>query len=276
MSTTMSNTMSTATKGQGLAMGIYLSFLLVALAVQEMFSAGFSATITLTGSTQCLAFLMLLMKMASKHQAGGLSMKTLQLYVVMYVCRLTSTLFRHGYLPVDGTGDGIYQMCDIVALSMVCFMLYRIQHGAERYSYQRDEDSFPLHRLVFGCFCMAMVNHPDLNDSKFFDVAWTMALYVDTVALVPQLYMMSKGGEIEMLTGHFIASMCVSRFVALLFWYHGYEELAPEDGGYNITGWTIIGAHILQLLLSGDFLYYYVKAVRNGAALVLPTTSYSV
>ena len=41
------------------------------------------------------------------------------------------------------------------------------------------------------------------------------------------------------------------------FWFTGMPELAPKDGGANLVGYLIVGAHAMQVLLSADFMYHY-------------------
>merc|ERR1719258_762804 len=86
--------------------------------------------------------------------------------------------------------------------------------------------------------------------------------------MLPQLAMMSKiRGEIEALTSHFVGATALSRAVTLIFWYHGFAELAPLDGSFNLAGWAILAAHVLQVLLLCDFLFYYIRAVvKTGSA----------
>merc|ERR1719326_2437852 len=82
-------------------------------------------------------------------------------------------------------------------------------------------------------------------------------------AMMPQLWMVAKiqaGAEVEALNAHYIATIAASRAVSLYFWVHAYREFAPKNGGFNTTGWAIMGAHIIQCLLLVDFMFYYVKA----------------
>ena len=46
--------------------------------------------------------------------------------------------------------------------------------------------------LVVPSVCMALVLHPSLNGNFFTDVAWTMACYLETMAMIPQLYLFSR------------------------------------------------------------------------------------
>mmetsp|Transcript_9160 Transcript_9160/g.21997 ORF Transcript_9160/g.21997 Transcript_9160/m.21997 type:complete len:271 (+) Transcript_9160:109-921(+) len=260
------------TSGQSTA-SVYLLFGCCAGAVYNfVYDGGFSAVMTLSSAVQTLAFLLLCAKVYTQNTAAGVSARTLQMYVAMYAFRLSSTLFFNGYLPMDQTGDWAYQASDIAGLVTVLWLLRTIRCGRLSWTYQWEHDTHPVAPVVGACFALAVLVHPTLNNWAPADIAWTTALYIDAVALLPQLWMMTRiGGEVEALTAHFVAAVCVSRFLNLIFWYHGFPELAPADGGFNSAGWAIILAHLLQLFLACDFLYYYAKSVASGR-LVLPVS----
>merc|ERR1719262_840887 len=82
--------------------------------------------------------------------------------------------------------------------------------------------------------------------------------------MMPQLWMVAKleaaKDQLEGLTLHYIAANSAARGVSLYFWFHGFREFAPKDGSANITGWTIMVAQVIQVLLLLDFAFYYLKA----------------
>jgi len=230
----------------------------------------FSNIITLASGLQMLGFLLLYMKLSYTKSCAGISVRALALYGMMYVARLTSTLNKNGYLPVDKTGDHIYQFCDIVSLILVAQILCQAM-GTLKYTYQENHDSFNIVPAIVVSFVLAFFLHPDLNRHQFYDFIWTFHLFLATFAMVPQLWMMSKmGGEVESLTAHFVGLTCASSLCSFLFWFYGFPELAPNDGGLNLGGWTIILCYGAQLLLSADFMYYYVKGMMGDSKVVLP------
>merc|ERR1719231_1690637 len=101
-----------------------------------------------------------------------------------------------------------------------------------------------------------------------------MSTNLDTVAMLPQLWMVTKLGEVESMTSHFVALLIASRACSFAFWFYGYKELRDDPRGgratLNLAGWQLIAAHALQLLLSLEFLYYYVKARIKGGRMQLP------
>jgi len=262
-------------KPSGSTVTVYLgAFALGALVCQSFHDLGLSTFITLGVAIQCFALTCLRLKISQEKSVAGISAQTLVLQASSFALRLCSTTWLNGYIPVDGTGDWLYQVLDVAALLIVLNILYCI-FKSHRSTYQEDQDSsFKVEIIALVCFVFAVFVHPDLNNRPVFDTLWATALYIDVVAMLPQLAMMSKiRGEIEALTSHFVGATALSRAVSLIFWYHGFAELAPLDGSFNLSGWTILAAHVLQVLLLCDFLFYYIRAVvKTGSArFELPT-----
>jgi len=230
----------------------------------------FSAIITLGAAVQCLGFCLLRLKIRKQKGAQGMSSRTLQMFLLAYVFRLYSTLQYNGYLPVDRTGDWVYQACDVVSLLVIVSLLTSI-HSNHESTYEKTNDTCAIHWFVLGCTVLAYLIHPSLNNRRIPDMAWTAALYCESVAMVPQLYLLTKkGGEVESLASHYIACVFVSRLLMMTFWFHSYHELKPKDADFNFPGYGVMGAQALQCVLFGDFMYYYVKSIRDASRMVLP------
>ena len=122
----------------------------------------FSFLITLAGASQTLAFFLLMHKMKSHKNAAGISSKTLQMYVLMLIFRLNSTLVKNGYLPVDSTGDWAYQAADICSLLVVCWLLFASKHPSYKQSV-KEEKIFPSVLCVAGCVALGWFVHPNHN-----------------------------------------------------------------------------------------------------------------
>jgi len=245
----------------------------------------FSFMITLAGAMQTLGFFMLLSKMNSRKSAAGVSSKTLQMYALVLLFRLNSTMVKNGYLPIDATGDWAYQALDLTSLVLVFQALYTI-HKRYRDSYQAEHDSLPIWSMVLPLMLLSSVLHGDLNHDWYFDSVWTFSMYLDTVAMLPQLWLLvHKGGAVEALTSHYVAMIFFSRFLTFIFWYTGFHELAPKTGGFNKMGFLLTGCHGLQVLLSADFMYHYfrwsscgVKTCKGSIStqMVLPTIGFEI
>lgn len=217
----------------------------------------FSFILSLAGGVQALAFFLLQHKIRDQKSAAGLSSKTLQLYVVMTLARLTSTLVKNGYLPVDSTGDWLYQAMDITNVVLLMQLLYYV-HKKLKDTYQEELDSFPAWNFVPSAALLAVFVHGNCNHSFFYDTVWAFSLYLDTIALLPQLWMLvAKGGEVDQLTSHSVALIFLSRCLTFCFWWVSYSELALSEGGFNKAGFMIVGCTGVQVLLATDFMYHY-------------------
>merc|ERR1719191_2332312 len=124
---------------------------------------------------------------------------------MVFVFRLTSTMVKNGYLPVDATGDWVYQATDISSLLLVFQLLFFI-HERHKATYQAELDTMPIFNVIPGVVLFACCFHGNLNHSPFFDKMWSIGMWLDTVAMLPQLWMLvAKGGEVEALTANYVA-----------------------------------------------------------------------
>lgn len=255
----------------------YGTFIAAAFMIYILVAEGeFSAILTMSAIMQCLAIALLAMKVVSTGSADGISVRALTMDAIAFACRLSSTIFYNGYLPADVTGDWVYQAIEICSL---CLALWLLRHVLveKRQTYNADDDSLPISGMLLGCLVSAMAFHADLDDRPIFDTMWMAGLLIGTVAVMPQLWLISQnGGRAEALTSHYVATMAVSRVLSGLFMWHAREDLTCKPwaalGGINHAPFAILGAHAFHLLLLGDFGYYYIKAVaKQGFSSMEPT-----
>jgi hypothetical protein len=238
------------------------------IAARAMILPVYSSIVTLGAGIQCLGFATLVAKAQWQKSMSGISLKTLQIYAVVLSLRLLTTLTFGGYLPVDRSGDFVYQTADLISLGCVLSLLSML-NGQYKSTYQDWCDTMEIQRLIPGCIVFAVFIHGNLNANFLFDTLWTLSMNMDTIALLPQLWMLSKLGEVEVMTSHFVFALILSRTCSFAFWYYGYKELG-RGRGPNLAGYQLLAAHALQLLLSLDFAYYYIVARIKGRRMVLP------
>merc|ERR1719478_349420 len=75
---------------------------------------------------QCLGMVLLGLQMISTGSASGISAKALSLDAIAVCCRLPSTLWLNGYLPIDASGDYIFQVIDICSLGILVWLLHQV------------------------------------------------------------------------------------------------------------------------------------------------------
>jgi len=231
----------------------------------------FSTIVTAAAVVQCFGFLLLSLRVRATKSVAGLSSRSLLMFVVYLCIRLCSTTLKKGYIPVDRSGHYFYQLMDICTMLMAAHLVYCC-HKTYRHSYQEEHDTLSIAPFFPPAVILACFVHGNLNRNFFFDTVWFASLNLETVSLLPQLWMMSKiGGKVNGVSAEFVASIVLSKVMTMTFWIWAYSELKSKDG-WNIVGWHIAGAYMVQLILSADFMFYYVKGFLEGAdAIVLPS-----
>jgi len=243
---------------------VYVFFFGLILAMHRLVSNGeFSSIMTMVVMIQCLGFVLLAMQSLSSGSAAGISARALGLDAFALVCRLSSTLWLQGYLPVDASGDWVFQAVEICSLIFVLGLLYQVL-VQQKSTYQSEVDCCPAVPLVLVSMMLAALLHGDMNDRPVFDTLWMTGLFADVVAVLPQLWLIARTGRrADALTSHYIAAMALSRVFSGLFMWAAREDLTCAEwiSGFNHAVWAILGAHVLHLALIADFTYYYVKAI---------------
>lgn len=258
-----------------------MGLITVVLAVYHLFSDGdFSFLMTLGSMCSAFGMLMLLAKTLMSKSCAGISLKSLQLYSVVFFFRLLSIIWHEGYLPFDRSGDFIYQFFEFCSLGM-CLVNIVLICGKYKETYRAGDDTFGnlnipsefgVLYLVIPAFILALIIHPNLNNDYLYDIFWTFALYTEAVAVLPQLYMFQRaGGVVEAYTSHYVFSLGFARLLQLWFWLSSYHELSDKNSS-SFVGIFVLLAQGLQMILMADFFYFYIKSVRKGTPMMLPTS----
>ena len=231
-----------------------------------MSSKDFSFFLVLSSLVQTCAFVIILLKVTDRQNTGGLSANTLICYCILLFARLTSTLIYPGYLPNDSTGSWLYQLSDTISMLICCLLIYLIYFKYKETSDLMLDNRIPFYYLVIPSYILGSIVKSNLNNNFFCDTNWAFSMYLETVAIFPQILLFSiKKGQIEKFTSHYVALCGLSRLFSLIFWWDTYEELKVIDSTFgNYAGYFIIGAQILQLLIMADYYYLYFKSILKG------------
>jgi len=230
---------------------------------QQVSQKDFSALTTVAAVVQCFGFIVMSMKVRLTKSVAGLSSRSMQMFVIYLGIRLCSTTLKRGYIPVDRSGHYFYQFMDFCTVALAAHLVYCC-HKTYRHSYQEEHDTLPLKPMVVVGVILACFIHSNLNRSFFFDTVWFTSLNLETVALLPQLWMMANiGGHVSSISAQFVACNALNKVLVGTFWLWAHSEVSRSNAHgdpTNISGKMICTAYIVQLLLSGDFMFYYVKS----------------
>lgn len=82
-------------------------------------------------------------------------------------------------------------------------------------------------------------------------ILWTFSIYLESVAIMPQLYMISKTGEAETITSHYLFALGSYRGLYIVNWIFRYYT----EGFYDLIA---VVAGCVQTALYCDFFYLYI------------------
>jgi len=243
---------------------------LAALAVYHLVAEGaVSSVLTMSSMVQCLGITFLCMQVLSTGTAAGISAGSLVLDALAIGFRLSSTVWLNGYIPVDKSGDHIYQAADVCCLILLVWLLYYVLK-VKGSTYQASEDSFRIFPTVIISLGLAAVLHADMDNRPLFDTFWMAGLFMGVVAVLPQLWLITQNrGQVQALTSHYIAALALSRILSGVFMWLARDHITCTRWFNSINHgiWAILAAHLIHLILLGDFAYYYIRAVtQNGVS----------
>ncbi|TXG72594.1 hypothetical protein EZV62_001173 [Acer yangbiense] len=144
--------------------------------------------------THLASVLVLLLKIHTIKSCAGVSLKTQELYALVFATR---------YLDIFTSYVSFYNtiMKLIFLGSSFSIVWYIRRHKIVRRSYDKDQDTFRHLFLVLPCVVFAL-----LINEKFTlqEVMWAFSLYLEAVAILPQLVLLQRTRNIDNLTGQYI------------------------------------------------------------------------
>ncbi|CAI9761384.1 unnamed protein product [Fraxinus pennsylvanica] len=204
--------------------------------------------------THLASVLVLLLKIHTIKSCAGISLKTQELYALVFATRYLD-LFTD-YISLYNT------LMKLIFLgSSFSIVWYIRHHKIVRRSYDKDQDTFRHYFLVLPCFLLALVINEKFTVKE---IMWTFSLYLEAVAILPQLVLLQRTRNIDNLTGQYVFLLGAYRSLYILNWiYRFFTE--P-----HYVHWITWISGLVQTLLYADFFYYYFQSWKNNVKLQLP------
>ncbi|XP_011661838.2 ER lumen protein-retaining receptor 2 [Strongylocentrotus purpuratus] len=198
-----------------------------------------------------LAIIMLLKKIWSSRSCAGISGKSQLLFALVFTTR---------YLDLFTSFISVYNTSMKVIYILCAYATVYLIYVKFKATYDHNHDTFRAEFLVVPVGGLAfLVNH----DFTPLEILWTFSIYLESVAIMPQLFMISKTGEAESITSHYLFCLGGYRALYIINWlYRFYSE-----GFFDLIA---IVAGCVQTILYCDFFYLYITKVIYGQKLSLP------
>ncbi|KAH9727971.1 hypothetical protein KPL70_008855 [Citrus sinensis] len=164
--------------------------------------------------THLLSIVVLLLKIRTTKSCAGISLKTQELYVLVFLSRY---LFFTRYISLY---NSIMKLVFIgTSIAIVWYMRY---HKVVKQTYNQDEDTFKHYFLILPSFVLALLIPHAFNSVE---ILWTFSIYLEAVAILPQLVLLQRSRNIDNLTGNYVFLLGAYRALYILNWvYRFYVE----------------------------------------------------
>ena len=198
-----------------------------------------------------LAIVLLLLKIWKTRSCAGISGKSQALFLIVFVTRYLDLLTN--FVSLYNTVMKLFFIGS--AAGTVYLMYFKFKA-----TYDGNHDTFRVEFLLAPAALLAVVlNH----EFSVMEILWTFSIYLESVAILPQLFMVSKTGEAESITSHYLFALGSYRALYILNWMYRYHFESTYDPIAIVAG-------IVQTVLYCDFFYLYITKVMKGKTLVLP------
>jgi len=198
------------------------------------------------------SILILLHKIQTSKSCRGISFKTQALYVAVFLTRYID-LFTFHFVSLYNTFMKIF----FIASSVYILYLMKFKY---RPTTDPSIDTFELMYLVGPSIVLALVFNYEFSLSE---VLWAFSIYLEAVAIFPQLFMLQRTGEAETITTHYIAALGAYRALYVPNWIYRYWTEGNVDPIAVIAGLVQTGLYL-------DFFYVYFTRVMKGEKFELP------
>ncbi|KAI8630951.1 putative HDEL sequence binding protein [Xylariaceae sp. FL1651] len=198
------------------------------------------------------SILILLHKMTELNGCTGISFKSQALYLLVYVTR---------YLDLFST-ESIYNL--VFKILFIGSQGYIVYLMTTKYKPTHDPnlDTFRVQYLLGGAAVLALLMPYRYTLSE---ILWAYSIWLESVAILPQLFMLQRTGEAETITTHYLFALGIYRGLYIPNWIYRYFT----EPNHKVD-WIAIVAGIIQTILYSDFFWIYYTKVMKGKKFKLP------
>jgi ER lumen protein retaining receptor len=206
-----------------------------------------------------LSIFILLLKVYTQKSCRGISLKTQILYVVVFCTRYLDLFWNFHSLY-----NSVMKVIFILSSSAIVYLM-AFKTPINK-TYDAHQDSLNLLYLLVPCALLALLINEYFG---FAEVCWTFSIYLEAVAIVPQLVVIhsmarAQNGFVEQLTSDYVFCLGGYRALYLVNWI--YRVLTEP----HYSMWIVWIAGMVQTLIYCDFFFYYAKAKMKGEKMSLP------
>lgn len=206
-----------------------------------------------------VGIMVLIYKLTTQKTCSGLSLKTQELTAMFLAVRLYCSFVMEG---------DIHTVLDLATLISTLWVIYMIRFKLKS-TYIKELDNFPIYYyVVLPSAILAILVHPYTQHSMISRICWAFCVYLESVSVLPQLWLMQNAKMVEPFTAHYVFALGVARFLGCAHWIIQVYEIGGKYLYLIGSGFLwlpmILLAEVVQTFILADFCYYYIKSVMDG------------
>ncbi|KAG9233119.1 ER lumen protein retaining receptor [Amylocarpus encephaloides] len=206
-----------------------------------------------------VSILILLHKMRQTNSCSGISFKSQALYFIVYITRyldIFTTFNKSAY-------NTIFKILFIASSGYTIYLMTT----AYKPTHDPGLDTFRVQYILAGSFLLAIVWPYEYT---FSEILWAFSIWLESVAIMPQLLMLQRTGEAETITTHYLFALGLYRALYIPNWIWRYwTEIDKNTHKPHFDGIAVL-AGIIQTILYSDFFWIYYTKVMKGKKFALP------
>ncbi|KAI9782234.1 MAG: endoplasmic reticulum retention protein [Geoglossum umbratile] len=199
-----------------------------------------------------ISIFILLQKMKSSNSCSGISFKSQALYLIVYVTRYLDIFWTFSH----SLYNSIFKIVFVASSAYIVYLMlndYKPTHDP-------NIDTFKVQYLLGGSAVLAILITPFYTPAE---ILWRFSIWLESVAILPQLFMLQRTGEAETITTHYLFALGLYRALYIPNWMYRYFAEGRWDS-------IAVFAGIIQTILYTDFFWIYYTKVLKGKRFSLP------
>jgi len=183
----------------------------------------------------------LIHRIFSMRSCRGLSLKTQSLYAIVYMTRYLDLLTR--WVSVYNTSMKLFFILSS------WYTIYLIVVKFRPMDEEESTDTFRVEYVLIPCAILASVINYQFTAME---ILWSFSIFLEAVAILPQLHMLKRTGQAEALTRYYIVAFGSYRAFYILNWIYRYFTEGNADLIANTGG-------VVQTCINFYFIYKYFR-----------------
>lgn len=186
------------------------------------------------------------------NSCSGISFKSQALYLIVYITRYLDLFWTF----TDSTYNTIFKLLFLGSSGYTIYLMTT----AYKPTHDPNLDTFRVQYLLGGSLVLAVLFPYSYTPAE---ILWAFSIWLESVAILPQLFLLQRTGEAETITTHYLFALGSYRALYIPNWiYRWFAEGHWEP--------ISVLAGIVQTVLYSDFFWIYYTKVLKGKKFALP------